>query len=60
MHSAIVVVKMPSQEPHAGRQQWQAFSSTNVSLASFCRERQNSTVEWAFPALFGDKFYLPG
>jgi hypothetical protein len=27
-------------------------------LASFCRERQNSTVEWAFPAFFGGKFLL--
>jgi hypothetical protein len=28
--------------------------------SSFCRERQNSSVEWAFPAFFGDMFYLPG
>ena len=31
----------------------------NLQLASFCRERQNSTAESAFPALFGGKFCLP-
>jgi hypothetical protein len=28
-------------------------------VASFCRERQNSTAESAFPGLLGGKFCLP-
>jgi tripartite-type tricarboxylate transporter receptor subunit TctC len=38
---------------------WVPRATPKETIASFCREGQNTSAEWAFPALFGGKFYLP-
>jgi hypothetical protein len=60
---ADVSIRVPKKA--VNREDGKAFSDTEqqvilkAALASFCRERQNSTAESGFPAFFGGKFCLP-